>query len=85
MREGGSWPCWLVQPDLTKLVPCSHVGADTRLLLHVGEAVNMEGYMKLWVDTVAIDVPLQPTPAANERKTNERGWLWLGSHSLSSS
>ena len=45
----------LVDADLTNLVPCFHEGVDTRLLLHVADAVQ-KGYRKVCVHTVVTDI-----------------------------
>ena len=45
----------MVDADMTSLVPCSHEEADTRLLLHVADAVQ-KGFRKVCVRTVDTDV-----------------------------
>ena len=47
--------CSVADPDLSGLAPCSHEEADTRLFLHVSDAVQ-KGYRKTCVRTVDTDV-----------------------------
>ena len=41
--------------DVTSLAPCTHKEADTRILLHVADAVN-QGHTKIQIHTVDTDV-----------------------------
>ena len=47
--------CFLVDPDLSSLAPCSHKEVDTCLFLHVADAVR-KGCGKICVQTVDTDV-----------------------------
>ena len=59
--------CSMAQIDLTGLVPCSHEEADTRLFLHVADAVK-KGYRKLLVRTVDTDVVVVAIATLNRTK-----------------
>ncbi len=50
----------MVDADMTSLVPCSHEEADTRLLLHVADAVQ-KGFRKVCVRTVDTDIVILAT------------------------
>ena len=63
----------MAQIDLTGLVPCSHEEADTRLFLHVADAVK-KGYRKLLVRTVDTDVVVVAIATLNRTKHDE---LWV--------
>ena len=62
--------CSMAQIDLTGLVPCSHEEADTRLFLHVADAVK-KGYRKLLVRTVDTDVVVVVIATLNRTKPDE--------------
>ena len=66
----------VAQIDLTGLVPCSNEEADTRLFLHVADAVK-KGYMKLLVRTVDTDVVVVAIATLNRTKPDEL-WVVLG-------
>ncbi len=55
MQQVGAMCCSLAIPDLSNLVPCSHEEADTRLFLHVADAVQKE-CRKVCVRIVDTDV-----------------------------
>ena len=59
--------------DMENLAPCSHEEADTRLLLHVADAVQ-KGYKKLCVHTVDTDVVVLAIAMYNKINPDE---LWL--------
>ena len=64
----------MAQIDLTGLVPCSHEEADTRLFLHMADAVK-KGYMKLLVvDTDVVVVSI----ATLNRTTPDELWVAFG-------
>ena len=67
--DGHDVLCSMAQIDLTGLVPCSHEEADTRLFLHVADAVK-KGYRKLRVRTVDTDVVVVATATLNRTKPN---------------
>ena len=62
--------CSMAQIDLTGLVPCSHEEADTRLFLHVADAVK-KGYRKLLVRTVDTDVVVVAIATLNRTKPDD--------------
>ena len=66
--------CSMAQIDLTGLVPCSHEEADTRLFLHVADAIK-KGYRKLLVRTVDTDVVVMVAIATLKR--TKPGELWV--------
>ena len=59
--------------DVTKLSPCSHEEADTRLLLHARDAVQ-KGYRKLCIRTVDTDVVILAIAMFSQINPDE---LWL--------
>ena len=65
--DGHDVLCSMAQMDLTGLVPCSHEEADTRLFLHVADAVK-KGYKKLQVRTVNTDVVVVAIATLNRTK-----------------
>ena len=71
--DGHDVLCSVAQIDLTGLVPCSHEEPDTRLFLHVADAVK-KGYRKLMVRTVNTDVVLVAIATLNSTKPDE---LWV--------
>ncbi len=52
-----------VQRDTSWLSPCNHEEADTRMILHVADAIH-EGYMQILLRTVDPDVVTAMTAAA---------------------
>ena len=71
--DGHDMLCSMAQIDLTGLVPCSHEEADTRLLLHVADAVK-KCYRKLLVRTGDTDVVVVAIATLNRTKHDE---LWV--------
>ena len=71
--DGHDVLCYMAQIDLTGLVPCSHEEADTRLFLHVADAVK-NGYRKLLVRTVGTDSVVVAIPTLIRTKPDE---LWV--------
>ena len=69
----------VVDADSTNLVPCSHEEADTRLLLHVADAVQ-EGLRKVCIRTVDTDVVVLAI-AMFERINPEEFWIAFGTGS----
>ena len=59
--------------DTSGLAPCTHEEADTRILLHLEDAVK-EGYTKVSVRTVDTDVLVLAVTAAQYLNTTE---LWV--------
>ncbi len=59
--------------DTSGLAPCSHEEADTRIFLHLEDAVK-EGYTKVSVRTVDTDVLVLAVTAAQRLNTTE---LWV--------
>jgi len=68
--------CSTGQSDLTNLAPCSHEEADTRLLLHVSDAVQ-KGSTKVTIRTVDTDVVVLAVAAFLKIKPEEM-WIALG-------
>ena len=63
-----------IQPrDISCLVPCTHEEADTRILLHLDDAVK-EGYTKVSIRTVDTDVLVLAVTAAQRLNIAE---LWV--------
>ena len=60
--------------DVSGLAPCTHEEADTRILLHLEDAVK-EGYTKVSVRTVDTDVLVLAVTAAQRLSITE---LWVG-------
>ena len=71
--DGHDVLCSMIQIDLTGLVPCSHEEPDTRLFLHVADAVK-KGYRNLLVRTVDTDVVVVAMATLNRTKPDE---LWV--------
>ena len=71
--DGHDVLCFMAHIALTGLVPCSHEEADTRLFLHVADAVKT-GYRKLLVRTVDTDVVVVAIATLNRTKPDE---LWV--------
>ena len=63
----------MVDADMTSLVPCSHEEADTRLFLHVVDAVQ-KGFRKVCVRTVDTDVVVLAIAMFNQISPEE---LWI--------
>ena len=57
-----------VQRDTSRLSPCNHEEADTRMILHVADAIH-EGYMKILLRTVDTDVVVLAVAAAAKLST----------------
>ena len=66
--------------DVTNLAPCLHEEADTRLLLHVADAVQ-KGYSKVYIRTVDTDVVVIIIAMFNQINPDE---LWLALDTKSS-
>jgi hypothetical protein len=62
--------------DVAGLAPCSHEEADTRILLHVEDAVR-QGYTKVSIRTVDTDVVILAVTAA-ERLDIDELWVAFG-------
>ena len=73
VTDGHDVLCFMAQIDLTGLVSCSHEEDDTRLFLHVADAVK-KGYRKLLVRTVNTDVVVVAIATLNRTKPEE---LWV--------
>ena len=71
--------CSIADADVSKLVPCSHEEADTRLLLHVADAVQ-GGCRKVCVRTVDTDVIVLAIAHFDRIKPDEL-WVALGAGS----
>lgn len=69
----------MVDADMTSLVPCSHEEADTRLLLHVADAVQ-KGFRKVYVRTVDTDVVVLAIAMFNQISPEEL-WIAFGTKS----
>ena len=63
--------------DTADLAPCTHEEADTRLLLHVKDAVN-QGFTKVSIRTVDTDVVVLAVTAAEQLNMDEL-WVAFGS------
>ena len=68
--------CSLVDSDLARLAPCSHEEADTRLLLHVADALQ-KGYKKVTIRTVDTDVMVLAI-ASFSKIAHEELWVAFG-------
>ena len=64
------------ESDLTSLAPCSHEEADTRMLLHVSDAVQ-KGTRKVAIRTVDADVVVLAVAFFNNINPDEL-WIALG-------
>ena len=71
--DGHDVLCSVAENDLTGLVPCSHEEADTRLFLHVADAVE-KVYGELLVRTVDTDIVVVVIATLNRTKPDE---LWV--------
>ena len=71
--------CSPAQCDMKNLTPCSHEEADTRLLLHVSDAVQ-KGCKKVTIRTVDTDVVVLAV-AMLRKISPEEMWIALGSGS----
>ena len=65
-----------VQRDVTDLAPCSHEEADTRIMLHVQDAVN-HGYNKIAIRTVDTDVLVLAVATLVQLSSPTQPELWL--------
>ena len=68
--------CSPAQCDKRNLTPCSHEEADTRLLLHVSDAVQ-KGCKKVTIRTVDTDVVALAVAMFRKIKPDEM-WIALG-------
>ena len=68
--DGHDVLCSMAQIDSTGLVPCSHEEADTRLFLHVADAIK-KGDRKLLVRTVDTDVVVVAIATLNRTKPDD--------------
>ena len=59
--------------DVSNLAPCSHEEADTRLILHVADAV-LKGHMRVGIRTVDTDVLILAVASFDKIKLDE---LWV--------
>ena len=71
--------CSPAESDLTSLAPCSHEEADTRMLLHVADAVQ-KGTRKVAIRTVDADVVVLAVASFDNINPDEL-WLALGTGS----
>ena len=74
--DGNDVLCSMAHIDLTGLVPRSHEEGDTRLFLHVADAVKKD-YRILLVRTVDTDVVVVATATLNRTKLHKL-WVALG-------
>lgn len=65
-----------VQRDTSRLSPCNHEEADTRMILHVADAIH-EGYKKILLRTVDTDVVVLAVAAAAKLSTISDLELWV--------
>ena len=65
--------CSLAAADVSSMAPCSHEEADTRLFVHVADAVR-KGFQKVMVRTVDTDVVVLAIAMFNQIGADE---LWL--------
>ena len=77
--HGSDVLCSPAELDLTNLAPCSHEEADTRLLLHVADAV-LKGRKKVAIRTVDTDVLVVAVASFDKIKPDEL-WVTLGTGS----
>lgn len=77
--HGSDVLCNLSDVNVSNLVPCSHEEADTRIFLHVADAVQ-KGYRKSYVRTVDTDVVVLAIATFNQIKPDEL-WIALGTGS----
>ena len=77
--HGSDVLCSTVDADLTNLAPCSHEEVDTRLLLHVADAVQ-KGFRKVCVRTVDTDVVVLAI-AMFDRISSDEFWIAFGTRS----
>lgn len=73
VTDGTNVLCSKTDADLSNLAPCSHEEADTRLLLHVADAVQ-KGSRKVCVRTVDTDVVVLALAKFSDINPDE---LWL--------
>ncbi|KAG0725800.1 hypothetical protein GWK47_037891 [Chionoecetes opilio] len=64
---------FLASKDVSALAPCTHEEADTRILLHLQDAVQ-QGYSKVSIRTVDTDVVVLAIASANRLNISE---LWI--------
>ncbi|KAK3703666.1 hypothetical protein QZH41_002431 [Actinostola sp. cb2023] len=62
--------------DTSSLAPCSHEEADTRMMLHVQDAVQ-HGYEKIMLRTVDTDVLILAVAVLSQLSEHARPELWL--------
>ncbi len=65
-----------VHRDTSRLSPCNHEEADTRMILHVADAIH-EGYMKILLRKVDTDVVVLAVAAAAKLSTVSDLELWV--------
>ena len=68
--------CFPAESELTSLAPCSHEEVDTRMLLHVADAVQ-KGMRKVAIRTVDADVVVLAVASLNNINPDEL-WIALG-------
>ena len=66
----------LPRDDTSSLAPCTHEEADTRMLLHVQDAVQ-QGHEKILVRTVDTDVLVLAVAVLQQLREHERLELWV--------
>ena len=71
--------CSLAAADVSSMAPCSHEEADTRLFVHVADAVR-KGFQKVMVRTVDTDVVVLAIAMFNQIGADEL-WLAFGTRS----
>ena len=71
--------CSLAAADVSSMAPCSHEEADTRLFLHVADAVR-KGFQKVMVPTGNTDVVVLAIAMFNQIGSDEL-WLAFGTRS----
>ena len=62
--------------DVSELAPCTHEEADTRIILHLDDAVK-EGNTKVSICTVDTDLVVLPVTSA-QRLNNAEVWIAFG-------
>ena len=78
--HGSEVLCFPAQCYLTRLAPCSQEEADTRLLLHVADAVQKGRSKDVTICTVDTDVVL-PAVALFDKTAADELWIALGTGS----
>lgn len=63
--------------SINNLTPCNHEEADTRIMVHVADAV-LDGHSKIMIRTVDSDVVVLAVSCLNILDTLEELWVHVG-------